>query len=119
MRKKTISFGLDNIFWYLVYLLPLLCYLVFLGAGGSAPFYDFMSNTIGLHIVTDNIFITTVSSIFGSDGIVPLLDTSSSLSILAFLSYFVACYFIHFCVDILMLLPRMLMRSMDKLSGGC
>lgn len=124
MRKKTISFGLDNIFWYIVYLLPIICFLVYIGTlGGNLSnlptFYDFISSHLGLPIVLDNVFVTTVASIFGSNGIVPLLDTSVTYGIIAYLCYFVACYFVHFVVDILMLLPRMLMHAMDKFAGGC
>lgn len=120
MRKKTISFGLDNIFWYIVYLLPILCYLIYLSTGSSVvSLAVFMTDNLGLSVVADNVFLTTISSIFGSNGIVPLLDTTTGTSILYFLTYFVACYFVHFCVDILMLLPRMLMHAMDKFTGGC
>lgn len=120
MRKKTISFGLDNILWYMVYLLPILCFLVYLSVS-SAPiaFETFMTDILGFSMVLDNPFISTVSAVFGSNGILPLFDTSSSLGIILYLSYFVGAYFVHFLVDITMLLPRMLMKALDKLGGDC
>lgn len=122
LRKRNFAFAIDNIFWLVIYLLPILCYLVYLGNASSVDltFYTFFNDNI-LALLPDNVFVTSIFGIFGTGGVLPFFNTSSPdvLGVVYFLSYFVLCYFIHFCVDILMLLPRMLMHAMDKFGGGC
>ena len=118
MRKKNFAFALDNLFWFFVYLLPVIGWLLSLFKFDTpVVFSSFMQEFI-VAIDVNNIFISSINGIFGTGGILPLFDTSVNAGIIYFLSYFVTVYFIHIAVDLLMLLPRMLMHAMDKL-GGC
>lgn len=123
MRKRNISYFLDNFFWFILYLLPVICYfaLVLSNNYNSAlpSFVEYLLDNF-MSVNVSNVFISSISGIFGTGGVLPLFNTSSAsaMPVLVYLSYFVTVYFIHFCVDVLMLLPRMLMHLMDKF-GGC
>lgn len=123
MRKRNFAFCLDNLFWWIVYLLPVFAWLIYLSSlqyqGASVlSFGDFMCSNL-FWPVENNIFLTTIQSIFGSDGILPLFDYGMLEldGVLYYLSYFVTVYFVHLCIDVIMLLPRLVMRAMDKLGG--
>ena len=121
MRKKNFAFALDNLFWFIVYLLPIFAYLIHLSTVGNvSTFYDFFTSNI-LLVDVNNVFISSITGIFGTGGVLPLFDTSSpsAMGVVVYLSYFVLTYFVHFCVDVLMLLPRLLMNCMDKFGGVC
>ena len=117
MRKRNFSFALDNLLWWFVYLLPVFGWLISLiAARDIVPFNAFLSENLSFVITSDNVIVTTLSSIFGADGVLPLIANSDS-SILIFAAYFLTTYLIHLCIDVLMLLPRMVMHAMDKLGG--
>lgn len=102
MRKKTIKCLCDEIFWTLIYLLPLIAMaLVTYRTGQFVGVQESMSS-IGFDIVSNNVVFDTISQIFGSNGVMPLL----SADILAYLSYFACAYLIHIAIDVLLFIPR-------------
>lgn len=126
MRKRNFSFALDNLLWWIIYLLPIFGYLITLSSGilvdnGSyiypLSFGEFLNSVNFVQILSGNIIHSTLLSIFGSNGIVPIFFDGSSF--LLYFSYFVGVYFIHLCVDVIMLLPRLVMHAMDKFGGEC
>ena len=120
MRKKTVNHVVDTIFGHLLYFLPIICYLLFMLAEPSSgvvtltDFSSFMTST-GFGVLTNNILFTTLESIFGANGILPVFAGSA---VSAYLTYFIVVYLAHVCVDMLLLLPRIAHNWMNKLSKG-
>lgn len=124
MRKKTVSHVADTIFWYILYFLPVIGWLIYLFAFGSNPsvvseggvssnativgFQSFLSYS-GLHVLSNNPLVTTLTSIFGAGGIYPIL----SPSVINVLGYFVAVYLAHLAVDFLLFIPRLAHKWMN------
>ena len=118
MRKKTVNHLADTIFWYLLYFLPVITYLIYIMCIGGTDvniinFADFFSS-IGLGIVESNVIVSTLSSIFGSSGVLPLFNTSVPFIIFG---WFIGMYIIHLAVDFLLFLPRLCHKYMDKFTA--
>ena len=120
MRKRTINHLADTIFWYLIYFLPVICYLLYMlvepGTGVSTvlSFGDFFES-IGIGFVSDNIVITSLQSIFGSTGILPLFSTDTPFIIF---SWFICTFICHLAVDFLLFIPRLAHKWMNKFTQG-
>lgn len=114
MRKKTVKCLCDNIFWYLIYLLPLIIFAIYSFQNGTfVPLTDCMS-AIHLDIFSNNVIFTSLQSLFGTSGIMPLFNNAD---ILAYLSYFVSVFIVHLAVDFLLFIPRFAMSLLDKFGG--
>lgn len=100
MRKKTIKYGLDELMWYIVYLLPLIAYGVYSIHHDPGSFGSFMS-TFG--ILVNNPVAVALQDLFGTEGILPLFDNSGFL---LYFAYFVQTFIIHLAVDFLLFIPR-------------
>ena len=117
MRKRNFAFALDNLLWWFIYLLPVFGWLISLiAARDIVPFNTFMSENLSFVVSSENIIVSILFSVFGADGVLPLIANSDSI-IFLFAGYFVTAYFIHLSVDVLMLLPRIVMHGLDKLGG--
>lgn len=113
MRKKTLKCLFDNILWYMVYMLPLLLLLIHWFKTGDVSLINAMSSS-GLGIFADNPIYTSLLSIFGEDGILPLF---ASADVVAYCSYFVSTFIIHLFVDFLLFVPRLAHKWMSWLGG--
>ena len=109
MRKKTLSNIADELFWFIVAILPILFYTgQFLYYKFDDPsvvipsFYQFLSQ---FGVLTDSVIYTVMSDIFGNGGAFPLFDADSS--ILLYLSYFIIVMIVHVAVDVLLFIPRL------------
>lgn len=117
MRKRTVNHLADTIFWYLVYLLPLFCYLLmYIHRAGTTvpPFSDFMSNNFGMLPLTD-IVSDCLFQLFGADGILPLAGANLGIPLF---SWYVSMVIIHLAVDFLLFIPRLAHSFMDKFTKG-
>ncbi len=114
MRKRTIKYLCDNIFWYTIYLLPVIFALIYWFKTGSSNLSTIMS-TGGFSILSTNVIYTSLSSLFGVDGIFPLFQ---SPDILMFLTYFVSVMIIHLAVDVLLFIVRLAHDWLDGVFGG-
>lgn len=122
MRKKTVKFTADTIFWYLVYLLPVITYILYVFGttkAGVLPnaiisFGNWLGRC-GLNVWSGNIVSTSLNSIFGSGGIMPFI---SELGIFDFFAYFVLVYLCHILVDFILFIPRLCHKWMNKFTGG-
>lgn len=119
MRKRTISNLADTIFWYLVYLLPVIGYLFYLIAEPSSgtilvSFESFFTN-IGLGLVSDNVVVSTLKDIFGTGGVLPLFTTDTPFIIFG---WFVCTFITHLAVDSLLFIPRLAHKWMNKFTQG-
>lgn len=115
MRKKTIKNLFENIFWYLIYLLPVIIFIVVSCRTGVLTSLSDTMQSIGLDILTDNIIFTSLASIFGQNGVVPLFANTALLEIL---TYFISVFLVHMAVDFLLFIPRIAINWFDTLYGG-
>lgn len=113
MRKKTLNCLFDNVLWYLVYLLPLIAFGILLVNNSSITLSGAMSS-VGLGILTNNVVFTSLNSIFGSGGVLPLFV---STDILLYFSYFICCWLCHIAVDVLLFLVRWAHSLMSSFGG--
>lgn len=119
MRKRTIGTLADTIFWYLIYFLPVLVYLLYVLAQPSTgtaivSFSDCFSD-IGLGFVSDNIVVTSLKSIFGTDGVLALFSTDAPFIIFG---WFICTFIVHLAVDFLLFIPRLAHKWLNKFSQG-
>ena len=112
MRKRNITCLFDNIFWYLIYSLPVWVYLIsFAVPSVSRVLYELL-NTFGLGSSV-SITYTTLSDLFGSTGLLPLFDNSLTIQLF---SWFINCMIIHLAVDFLLFIPRLCHKFMSVLT---
>lgn len=111
MRKKTVNHLADTIFWYLLYFLPVICFiLVYYRTGNNVGMSQFLNDN-GFGLAVNNIVFDTISSIFGADCIMPLFANDG---ILIILSWFVCVYIAHILVDFCLFIPRWLHNFLKK-----
>lgn len=115
MREKTQKNLFDNVMWYLLYLLPIVLWLVVSFRSGEIVSLSSAMSTMGLDIFANNEIYTNLSSIFATDGILPLF---SSPDILMYMTYFVSVFLIHLFIDFLLFIPRLAHKWLNKLYGG-
>lgn len=111
MKKKTILTLADTIFWYLVYMLPVIVYLLNIFPNGAVSFDTLLSST-GFNIVTSNIVTTTFNSIFATGGIMPLFALNSPMIII--ISWFIFAVILHLMADFILFIPRLAHKWMNK-----
>lgn len=115
MRERTQKNLFDNIFWYLIYLLPLIIWVVVSFRTGNIVSLSNALETMGLKVLENNQILTNLSEIFGSNGVLPLFV---STDILLYISYFICVFLIHLFVDFLLFIPRIAHKWLNKLYGG-
>lgn len=114
MRKRTIKCLFDNILWYVVYMLPLIFAIIHWFKMGIVDLSSVFALG-GFELFADNIVFTSLNSIFGASGIVPLFTGSG---LLMYLSYFIICMVVHLAVDCLLFIVRLAHNWMDGIVGG-
>lgn len=115
MRERTQKNLFDNIFWYLIYLLPLIIWVVVSFRTGNIVSLSNALETMGLKVLENNQILSNLSEIFGSNGVLPLFV---STDILLYISYFICVFLIHLFVDFLLFIPRIAHKWLNKLYGG-
>lgn len=114
MRKRNISFLFDNVLWYFLYLLPLIMVVVLSVVLNRSITLSSVFNHVGLSVATNSVVYTTLVSICGSAGVLPLFG---SLDILMYLTYFVNVFIVHLLVDFVLFIPRLAHKWMSKFGG--
>lgn len=114
MRKRTINYFAETIFWNVLYFIPVICYLILLFKGGISTFGS-VFETIGLNIATNSTAYTSLASIFGTDGILPLFENTD---ILVFLTYYINVFIAHIFVDFILFIPKIAKKWMNKFTQG-
>lgn len=115
MRQRTQKNLFDNIFWYLIYLLPLIIWVVVSFRTGTIISLSSALETMGLKVLEDNQIIINLSEIFGSVGVFPMF---ASIDILLYFTYFICVFLMHLFVDFLLFIPRIAHKWLNKLYGG-
>lgn len=104
MRKRTIKTLSDTIFWYGLYFLPILV-LLLMSVHNPITSISSVMDTLGLSIITtDNVIYSTLSSIFGTGGVLPFF---TSPDILLYMTYFCSVLILHLLVDFILFIPRL------------
>lgn len=115
MKKKTISYVADTVFWYLLYFFPVIAYLLFLIAEPSSGtavinLYEFF-NSLGINFLgTGNVFLSALNQMFGVTGILPLFNSELPFY---FFVWFASTYLIHLVIDFLLFIPRLAHKWMN------
>lgn len=102
MRKRTINHFFDNFMWYLVYLLPLIIFIILLCNGDS----DISISTVLTNYKLDtvqNVIINSFSDVLGADGVFALFNNND---LLLYFVYFISVYICHIFIDIVLFIPR-------------
>lgn len=104
MNKRTFHY-LVEAGWLLLALMPIFVYLVVArtSAGGTnlETFMTVMSQKLDF-VTTDNIIYTALNSVFGQEGIFPILHEG----MLLYVTYFCIVEVVHLMVDVLVFIPR-------------
>lgn len=115
MRKKTILYFVDTVFWWTVYALPVIVLLIAsnnffvdaLGSGGALRNF--------FYITKNNPVYTALVGLFGLNGILPFFGSGSYVFII--LTWFVVTNLCHIVVDVLLFIPRMAHKFIDILTS--
>lgn len=101
MTKRNLLHFLDNVFWYLIMIFPLVAYSILLCHGTNLNFSGALS-FVGFDILTtDNIIYTTLLTIFND-----YLGLTSSISFVQMLCYIGLVQISHFILDMLLCLVK-------------
>ena len=113
MRKRTITFVADTVFWYLIYFLPIIAYLFMFLSGAMQQVlpFDTFFNSLGFNFFTDNVIFTSLSSLFGQNGALPIFATDTPILIF---TWFISTFLIHLAVDTLLFIPRLAHKWLDS-----
>lgn len=103
MRKKTFNHSVDTIFWYLLYLMPLI-FMAINFIHNQVVSFDTFFNVLGITIDTNNIVYTSLINLFGIGGILPLFTDNG---IFIYLTYFIFVFIMHLAVDFILFVPRL------------
>lgn len=117
--KNRFSYKLDRVFWWIVALLPVLCYVLYVGFG------DVKTSTGSLYTLPD-FFVTFVLNgygfgknvvwealyrIFGSSGVFPIFLSDTSLYLF---NWFIWVELFHLFFDVIVFIPRLAHKWISK-----
>lgn len=112
MRKRSLKCLADNIFWYVIYMLPVIAFFIYLGSRHGADvsqFGDFLQQ-FNIPLAGD-VVQESMYKIFGPDGILPL---GGAVSMLPVFSWYITAMIVHLVVDFLLFIPRLAHKYMNK-----
>ena len=112
MRKRNVSYLIDKLFWTLILILPLIVWVAIMIQ--QKQFIGLTNALIQMNLFPkiDNSIYTTLLSVFGENGVLPLLQTPD---ILLYFSYYVIVNLIHLFIDFLLFIPKIAMSWLDGL----
>lgn len=133
MRKRTVKYCYDTILWGIITLLPLILYVGFIffylggerelsignvsALSGDLSFFTVMHDIydwFGVGSYLGNNFIyQAFYSIFNGQYI-GYIDGSFQSMVLWYASYVIMVELLHICVDLILLLPRICRKFLDK-----
>lgn len=114
MRKKTILYFVDTVFWWTVYALPVVILLIC----SNNSFGEALSGSLLRNffcITQNNPIFTALVGLFGNGGILPFFSSGSYIFVI--LTWFVAANLCHIAVDVLLFIPRMAHKFIDILTS--
>lgn len=115
MRKKTILYFVDTVFWWTVYALPVIVLVI----GSNRHLLDIVNSSSTLlnlfNVLEDSVIYTSLVGLFGTGGVLPVVSSDSIL--FSFLTWFVVTNLCHIAVDVLLFIPRMAHKFIDVLTS--
>lgn len=118
MRKRNVVFLLDNLFWLVMALLPLilhsvniLCYRLSDVTQVPSSLFTLLNSAL----FSDSIVYSSLAELFGPDGILPLFTDSSIY--LRYMAYFVSVEIVHLAVDFLVFIPKLCHKWLGMLTS--
>ena len=115
MRKRNVNHFFDELFWYIVYLFPVIAFLFCIPNFGTETnaliTFEYFFESIGLGFVTDNLIISVLRDIFGINGIMPIFSTDA---VFIMVSWFITTFLVHLCVDFILFIPRLTHKWLGK-----
>lgn len=113
MRKKTVTHSVKTIFWWIIYCLPLICYVVVVwGFARNGHMYDTFGTFIAeAGFASDSLISNSLYEIFGTNGVLPLF---TDYGIFYFMEWFIGAYLLHLAVDFILFIPRLCHKFMNK-----
>lgn len=109
MRKRTLSYIVDKLFWCLVVSLPLIIYALSYVHEGIT-----LANVLSqFGISTNNVVYTALNGLFGTGGV---LEFFNSTEVMLYFTYFVAVEIVHLAVDFLVFIPRLAHKFLNFLT---
>ena len=118
MRKRSISHFFDTLMWYLLYLLPIIVFLVALTSMTLPDLCAFVSRS-PISAIRDTFVFSALDKLFGTDGLLPMFTGSANVFILYYSTYFVYVMLLHLFVDFLVFIPRLAHKWLEHFTGGC
>lgn len=115
MRKRSVSHVADTVFWYLLYLLPVVMYLFNALRHDTTDFVTFMTSTLGFAFTASNPVLTALSDIFGTGGLLPLFSSDGAIYIA---TWFCSMLIVHLLVDFVLFIPRLCHKWLSKATQG-
>lgn len=118
MRKRTMLILVDRLFWAIIWLLPLIAFVVMpLGyqladASSMLPTLSDVLSQFG--ISTDNVVYTALTGLFGDNGVIHLFADNSV--VMLYFTYFVCVELIHLFVDFIIFIPRLTHKWLNILT---
>lgn len=118
MRKRTISYLVDVIFWLVVSLLPVLFFVIqplayeLTSSSDTLPSFAQTMATFGIN--DTNYLYVAIMDIFGEQGIMPFFSSDSV--VVLYLSYFILIQLLHVFVDFVLFIPRLAHKWLEKLT---
>jgi len=112
MTKKNWFKLVDNIFWMLIALFPLLAYVVICAGKGEFITLSALFDNLGLTINTNGLIYTTLNTVFGVGG--GMLEIVASTGLIMYGTYFISVMLLHFIIDMLLIIVRWSQRLIDK-----
>lgn len=110
MRKRTIKNMADTFLWSVVYLLPLIAYVVLLYGGFNIVITDIFN--LGFNINSNHIVYGVIDSLFGASGILPLYDVGSFIPL--YITYLSSVVIIQVAYDFVIFIPKLAHKYMHK-----
>lgn len=116
MRKKTLNYTLDKILWFIIYIFPLLGYLLSLfnltefATVVNSSATVFFNEVLGLFNLP---FIETIFEWFNANMSDYLVFPVNSW-ICSYISYFFTMQFLHIILDIILFMFKWLQKILDK-----
>lgn len=102
MSKKKINYLYDLLYYAIFMLIPVIAYIIHLHHFDNITLMSFFQE---FGILSDNIIFTTLVDMFGTNGYLPLIDSTSTLFYL--FTYMAIVVLIHLVYDVIMFIPKL------------
>lgn len=111
MERSKIDLIADKVFWGIIYILPIVCLCMLFWQNPASASISIVMQNLGLGIVNDNVILTALQNLIGSNGYIPVFTSNDFL---IYLTYYFFVMTAHFIVDLLFILIKWAHNLLDK-----